>query len=84
MCCLLSLFFFRYDSRHTGYLYKRCSDSSKWLLRWFRLYQNLLFYYDSEHSSRPIGVIFLEGCYCERLLTPPACKEESIEKIVSP
>ena len=43
----------------------------------------MLFYYENEHSVRPIGVIFLEGCYCERLLTPPACKEESIEKIVS-
>ena len=29
----------RYDSRRAGYLYKRCSDSSKWLQRWFRLYQ---------------------------------------------
>ena len=29
----------RYDSRRAGYLHKRCSDSSKWLQRWFRLYQ---------------------------------------------
>ena len=29
----------RYDSVLAGHLYKRCSDSSKWLLRWFRLYQ---------------------------------------------
>jgi hypothetical protein len=29
----------RYDARKCGYLYKRCSDSSKWLSRWFRLYQ---------------------------------------------
>ena len=29
----------RYDSRLSGYLYKRSSDNSKWLLRWFRLYQ---------------------------------------------
>ena len=29
----------RYDSRRAGYLYKRCSDSAKWLQRWFRLYQ---------------------------------------------
>ena len=33
----------RYDSRRAGYLYKRCSDSSKWLQRWFRLYQVLLY-----------------------------------------
>ena len=29
----------RYDSRLSGFLHKRCSDSNKWLLRWFRLYQ---------------------------------------------
>ena len=34
------------------------------------LFQNLLLYYDSEHSSKPIGVIFLEGCFCERVLNP--------------
>ena len=33
-------------------------------------FQNLLFYYDSEHSAKPIGVIFLEGCFCERVLNP--------------
>ncbi|XP_023333747.1 ras-specific guanine nucleotide-releasing factor 1, partial [Eurytemora carolleeae] len=59
-----------YDCVLAGHLYKRCSDSNKWLLRWFRLYQNLLFYYDSEQCSKPTGVIFLEGCYCERLITP--------------
>ena len=39
---------------------------------WLRkaIFQNLLFYYDSEQSVKPIGVIFLEGCYCERVLNP--------------
>ena len=36
-----------------------------------------------EHSARPIGVIFLEGCYCERLLNPPGAKDDLAEKIVS-
>ena len=45
--------------------------------------QNLLFYYEMEHSARPIGVIFLEGCYCERLLNPPGAKDDLAEKIVS-
>ena len=46
--------------------------------------QNLLFYYESEHSVRPIGAIFLEGCYCERLLNPPTgAKDDMAEKIVS-
>lgn len=35
--------------------------------------QNLLFYYETETSSRPSGIIFLEGCYCERLVSAPAC-----------
>lgn len=35
--------------------------------------QNLLFYYESETSTRPSGIIFLEGCYCERLVSAPAC-----------
>ena len=29
----------RFDSRLAGFLYKRCADNNKWLLRWFRLYQ---------------------------------------------
>ena len=32
-------------------------------------FQNLLFYYDHDTSNRPTGVIFLEGCYCERILS---------------
>lgn len=32
-------------------------------------FQNLLFYYESETCSRPSGVLLLEGCYCERLIT---------------
>lgn len=36
---------------------------------YFSLFQNLLFYYDSEHCSRPSGILLLEGCYCERLIT---------------
>ncbi|CAH1153713.1 unnamed protein product [Phaedon cochleariae] len=59
-----------YDNSQTGYLHKRSGDSNKWQLRWFVLYQNLLFYYDSENCHRPSGILMLEGCYCERLITP--------------
>ena len=84
----------KYDSRKSGYLFKRSSDGNRWLRRWFRLYQvrngqngfvghtqknaklalwccfqNLLFYYDQESASKPTGVIFLEGCYTERILS---------------
>ncbi|XP_032666543.1 ras-specific guanine nucleotide-releasing factor 2-like isoform X3 [Odontomachus brunneus] len=58
-----------YDHSLTGYLHKRAADSTKWQLRWFVLYQNLLFYYENEACSRPSGVILLEGCYCDRLIT---------------
>ncbi|XP_076162376.1 ras-specific guanine nucleotide-releasing factor 1 isoform X2 [Ptiloglossa arizonensis] len=57
-----------YDHSMTGYLHKRTADSSKWQLRWFILYQNLLFYYENEQCSKPNGVILLEGCYCDRLI----------------
>ena len=47
----------RYDSRLAGFLYKRCADSNKWLLRWFRLYQvhfyarlTLVYDYLTEHE----------------------------------
>lgn len=44
---------------------------SLWLF--FYYFQNLLFYYDNEASTRPSGLIFLEGCYCERLISAPSC-----------
>ncbi|XP_014483394.1 PREDICTED: ras-specific guanine nucleotide-releasing factor 2-like isoform X4 [Dinoponera quadriceps] len=58
-----------YDHSLTGYLHKRAADSTKWQLRWFVLYQNMLFYYENETCTRPSGVIMLEGCYCDRLIT---------------
>ncbi|XP_017883242.1 ras-specific guanine nucleotide-releasing factor 2-like isoform X2 [Ceratina calcarata] len=59
----------QYDHSLKGYLHKRTADSAKWQLRWFILYQNILFYYENENCTRPSGVIFLEGCYCDRLIT---------------
>ncbi|XP_066581022.1 ras-specific guanine nucleotide-releasing factor 2-like [Prorops nasuta] len=58
-----------YDHSKSGYLHKRTADSAKWQLRWFILYQNLLFYYENDSCSRPSGVVLLEGCYCDRLIT---------------
>ncbi|XP_075210397.1 ras-specific guanine nucleotide-releasing factor 1-like [Lycorma delicatula] len=58
-----------FDHNMAGYLHKKTADSTKWQLRWFVLYQNLLFYYESESCNRPSGVLLLEGCYCERLIT---------------
>ncbi|KPJ11473.1 Ras-specific guanine nucleotide-releasing factor 1 [Papilio machaon] len=61
----------QYDHSQAGYLHKRSSDNTKWQLRWFILYQNLLFYYESENNTRPTGVLLLEGSYCERLSKSP-------------
>ncbi|XP_050665094.1 ras-specific guanine nucleotide-releasing factor 1-like [Leptidea sinapis] len=61
----------QYDHSQAGYLHKRSADNAKWQLRWFILYQNLLFYYESENNTRPTGVLLLEGSYCERLSKAP-------------
>ena len=70
----------RQENTLNGYLYKKSTDTGKWQLRWFALYQNLLFYYESESSPRPSGVALLEGCYCERLITPSSVKGKDNEK----
>ncbi|VVC30593.1 Hypothetical protein CINCED_3A018389 [Cinara cedri] len=57
----------RTDSTLTGNLHKKASDSGRWKNRYFVLYQNILFYYDFENSSKPSGVILLEGSYCSKL-----------------
>ncbi|XP_065221705.1 ras-specific guanine nucleotide-releasing factor 2-like isoform X3 [Planococcus citri] len=67
-----------FDHSRAGYLHKRTADSNKWQLRWFVLYQNLLFYYDSEACNRPSGVVFLEGCYCERIITTTGCTKKDL------
>ena len=56
-----------------GYLYKKsgkkqAADSQTVRLqkRWYVLYYNLLFYYESESSPKPLGVIIIEGCSCRK------------------
>lgn len=55
------------DNGLKGYLFKRSTDSGKWQCRYFVQFQNLLFYYESDSTSKPSGVIFLEGSYCEKV-----------------
>ncbi|XP_013403416.1 ras-specific guanine nucleotide-releasing factor 1 [Lingula anatina] len=66
----------RIENSISGYLNKKSGESAKWQLRWFSLYQNLLFYYENDSTTRPSGIAFLEGCYCERILTPNSVKGE--------
>uniref|UniRef100_A0A8C9GAF9 PH domain-containing protein n=1 Tax=Pavo cristatus TaxID=9049 RepID=A0A8C9GAF9_PAVCR len=40
--------------------------ANRWHEKWFALYQNVLFYFESEQSARPAGIYMLEGCSCER------------------
>lgn len=70
-----------HDSCKRGYLFKRTSDNNKWQLRWFVLYQNILFYYDTEAATRPSGAILLEGSYCERLVQPGTAKISSSTQV---
>jgi hypothetical protein len=75
----------RLENRECGYLSRRggqdpSSSPHKWQLKWFVLYQNLLFYYDNVNSSKPQGVYFLESCYSTR---SPAKNSKDGEKLVS-
>ncbi|KAG0435633.1 hypothetical protein HPB47_018384 [Ixodes persulcatus] len=72
-----------HDNCLRGYLCKRTADSARWQLRWFVLYQNLLFYYESDSAAKPSGVLFLEGSYCERLLTPVTGKNTGSTQVSS-
>ncbi|XP_059951362.1 ras-specific guanine nucleotide-releasing factor 1 isoform X2 [Mesoplodon densirostris] len=60
----------RKDGTRKGYLSKRSSDNTKWQTKWFALLQNLLFYFESDSSSRPSGLYLLEGCVCDRAPSP--------------
>lgn len=76
----------RQDGTRKGYLSKRSSDNTKWQTKWFALLQNLLFYFESDSSSRPSGLYLLEGCVCDRAPSPkPALSgKEPLEKQVRP
>ncbi|XP_041436423.1 ras-specific guanine nucleotide-releasing factor 2-like isoform X2 [Xenopus laevis] len=60
----------RKEGNQRGFLSKKATETSRWHDKWFALYQNVLFYFDSEQSGRPSGVYLLEGCSCERVIAP--------------
>ncbi|XP_055880494.1 ras-specific guanine nucleotide-releasing factor 2-like isoform X5 [Biomphalaria glabrata] len=70
----------RVENTMCGYLYKRSTDLGKWQQRYFVLYQNVLFYYENENSTRPSGVALLEGSYCDRIIAPAAMKGRETDK----
>ncbi|KAM3958384.1 LOW QUALITY PROTEIN: ras-specific guanine nucleotide-releasing factor 1 [Aphomia sociella] len=65
----------QFDHAQAGFLSKKSSDGNRWQQRWCILYQNLFFYYESDNITRPIGVVLLEGSYCERVVGMPTEKE---------
>ena len=71
------------DNGLKGYLYKRSSDSGKWQCRYFVQFQNLLFYYESDSTPKPSGVIFLEVSYIEKV-TPQQSSRSSSQVSHSP
>lgn len=76
----------RQDGTRKGYLSKRSADNTKWQTKWFALLHNLLFYFESDSSTRPSGLYLLEGCVCDRAPSPkPALSaKEPPEKQVRP
>ncbi|XP_034297097.1 ras-specific guanine nucleotide-releasing factor 2 isoform X2 [Pantherophis guttatus] len=67
----------RKEGTRRGYLSKKTAETSRWHDKWFALYQNMLFYFESEQSARPAGVYMLEGCSCERALAPKGASAAS-------
>ncbi|XP_051876626.1 ras-specific guanine nucleotide-releasing factor 2 [Pristis pectinata] len=71
----------RREGARRGYLGKRTADN-RWHDKWFALFQNLLFYFEHEHSGRPAGMYLIEGCTCERVASPkpPATARDPLDK----
>lgn len=58
----------RHEHSKSGRVFlKNHENTGKWLPRWCALYQNFLFYFESEDSVKPLGTIYLEHSSCERL-----------------
>lgn len=54
----------RIHSNKKGYLQKCDHKFKKLTSRWCCLYQNVMFYFESEGAAKPSGVVFLEGTSC--------------------
>uniref|UniRef100_A0A667ZB78 Ras protein specific guanine nucleotide releasing factor 2 n=1 Tax=Myripristis murdjan TaxID=586833 RepID=A0A667ZB78_9TELE len=67
----------RKEGTKRGFLSKKTTENSRWTEKYFALYQNVLFYFENDQSTRPSGIYLLEGCTCERT---PAPKVSSISK----
>ncbi|XP_029941217.1 ras-specific guanine nucleotide-releasing factor 2 isoform X5 [Salarias fasciatus] len=72
----------RKEGTKRGFLSKKTTENSRWAEKYFALYQNVLFYFENEQSTRPSGIYLLEGCTCERAPAPKvsAVSKEPMEK----
>ncbi|XP_033475981.1 ras-specific guanine nucleotide-releasing factor 2 isoform X2 [Epinephelus lanceolatus] len=72
----------RKEGTKRGYLSKKTAESSRWHEKFFALYQNILFYFENEQSTRPAGIYLLERCTCERAPAPKMSTtgKEALEK----
>lgn len=75
----------RKEGTKRGYLSKKTTENSKWHEKFFALYQNVLFYFDTDQSARPSGIYLLEGCTCERVPAPKVSTvgKDTLDKLVS-
>lgn len=67
----------RKEGTKRGFLSKKTTENSRWTEKYFALYQNVLFYFENDQSTRPSGIYLLEGSTCERA---PAPKVSAISK----
>ncbi|RDD45239.1 Ras-specific guanine nucleotide-releasing factor 2 [Trichoplax sp. H2] len=70
----------RTQSTTSGRLHRKVTTDqvtgkSKWQTRWYVLYQNILFSYESENSNKASGIILLENSCCEPVLCVPRNKD---------
>ncbi|KAM9307119.1 ras-specific guanine nucleotide-releasing factor 2 [Pholidichthys leucotaenia] len=72
----------RKEGSKRGYLSKKTAENSRWAEKYFALYQNVLFYFENDQSTRPSGMYLLEGCTCERAPAPmvSAVARDPVEK----
>ncbi|KAM6976162.1 ras-specific guanine nucleotide-releasing factor 2 isoform 4-T4 [Tautogolabrus adspersus] len=72
----------RKEGTKRGFLSKKTTENSRWTEKYFALYQNVLFYFENDQSTRPSGIYLLEGCTCERAPAPKvsAIGKEPMEK----
>uniref|UniRef100_A0A8B9J6G6 Ras protein-specific guanine nucleotide-releasing factor 2a n=1 Tax=Astyanax mexicanus TaxID=7994 RepID=A0A8B9J6G6_ASTMX len=73
----------RKEGTKRGFLSKKTTENSRWHDKYFALYQNVLFYFDTEQSARPSGIYLLEGCTCERVPAPKVSTggKETLDKL---